>query len=117
MTWMNEGEIERIVDLSRRSAPEVYPFAVYLKDWVDIVNANSDGWHSWKGGSSCASRLMTLLKGVEDVHGWGNGGGKVPTVPELSRTLGSIKACATRHGFSVPVLGSGDPGHSPGMRR
>jgi hypothetical protein len=103
MTWMNDFEIDRCVEVLERRDSPVARFARFLADWRDVVNANSDGWSHWQGGSRPASKLSDLVQKATDVA-LGHDRGELPTDRELTRSLGPIKAAATRHGFQAPVL-------------
>ncbi|WP_327210954.1 hypothetical protein [Rhizobium leguminosarum] len=65
--WMNEGEIEQMLEFTRYEAPEFAPYARYLSDWMDVVNDNSDGWAYWKAGSGAAGKLMDALQALRDL--------------------------------------------------
>jgi len=99
--WMNEHEIDRVVSLTEEHLPEVYPFAKYLSDWRDVVNANSDGWPHWTAGSKCADKLQDLLnEAVKSLRGQG----QVPPRELFLKSLSPIKSFATRKGFDAPEL-------------
>lgn len=41
--WMNEGEIDEMLDFVRDETPDFLRYAQYLSDWRDVVNQNFDG--------------------------------------------------------------------------
>jgi hypothetical protein len=99
--WMNEGDIEQMLDFTRYDAPEFAPYAQYLSDWKDVVNANSDGWPYWKGGSAAASKLMDALQKLMNSRRYGD---EVPDEDVFKKALSPIKACATRQKWEAPTL-------------
>jgi hypothetical protein len=105
--WMNESEIDDTLDYMTRRAPEYAPYARYLSDWRHTVNANSDGWPYWSGGSRCANTLSALLTRVRDAgRGWSRENQPLPTHAEFRKALSPIKGTATRHKLPAPVLGA-----------
>jgi hypothetical protein len=98
---MNEDEIERALDIINQRAPAIAPYAKFLADWRDTVNANSDGWSSWHAGRRAADRLSAL---VTQTLNWLRGQGEAPTPSELKSALEPIRATATRHKLSAPSL-------------
>lgn len=110
---LNEYEIDRIAERTEEHAPEFHPFAKFLRDWKDAVNENSDGWPYWKAGSSCAKRLMSLLKQAEESI---ITRGEPPRVEDLRKALAPIRAMATRHGLMAPVLDESAAPSGPGLR-
>ena len=58
---MNIHEIRSFMDVVEVSA-EVWPYLQYLQDWVDIVQANSDGWAYWTAGRDVGVQLAHLLR-------------------------------------------------------
>lgn len=99
--WMNEGEIEQMLEFTRYEAPEFAPYARYLSDWMDVVNDNSDGWAYWKAGSGAAGKLMDALQALRDSQRYG---GAAPDEAVFKRSLAPIKSCATKHGLTAPTL-------------
>jgi hypothetical protein len=102
-TWMNEYEVDRAKATIDERAPEIAPYAQYLRDWVDVVNSNSDGWPYWKAGSRCAGKLQELLeravKAIRDGRDE-----DMPSEAELRRSLAPIKSLATKKGLRAPEL-------------
>lgn len=111
--WMNEGEIDRAIDLLGSHAPDYLPYAVFLGEWRDIVNQNSDGWPYWKAGSRAAGKLMELLD--QAVQATFRSGVDYPDLEAFPKSLTPIKAAATKHGLQRPELKK-DVGPAP-MRR
>lgn len=100
---MNQWEIEDLVNrvLSRNDANAKY--ARYLRDWVRIVNSNSDGWAYWVAGRKAGEKLADLLKITLD--------NKPVSTGDWNRAIGGIKRVATaqlKHHNNIPVpeLGS-----------
>ena len=60
MKFYNEDEIEAIVEMGLRN-PKTAPYAQYLRDWVHLVNTNSDGWAYWKKGAQVGIALADLI--------------------------------------------------------
>jgi hypothetical protein len=108
MGWMNEDEIDRCVAVLERLGSPAARFARFLADWRDVVNANSDGWAHWQGGSRPAAKLSDLVKRAVDLAA-GRDRGEAPTEQEMARSLAPIRAAATRHGFQPPVLADAEP--------
>jgi hypothetical protein len=104
--FMNHVDIDEALALCERHHPAIAPYARYLRDWRDIVDRNSDGWHSWPGGSRAARGLCALLQ--QAVNATRRRGVyppiEVPDASLFARTLGPIKACATRRGLPLPTL-------------
>lgn len=99
----NHADIDNVVSILEREAHPALPYARYLRDWRDIVDAQSDGWPYWSGGHRAAAPLMELLHGL---IGW-NGvraGAVMPSPAEWNRAIGRIRACATRRNLPKPVL-------------
>jgi hypothetical protein len=111
--WMNEPEIERTVEIIDDHAPQFSAYAKYLSDWRDVVNSNSDGWHSWRAGGKSADKLMTLLQRAVDVVAM-RSRDPMPTEQDFKKSLTPIKSLATKHNLTAPTL---DEGRSPGMGR
>lgn len=110
--WMNEHEIERALELVEERLPDVAPYARFLLDWKDVVNANSDGWPYWKPASRAAHRLM---EGVSDaVDSLRDSRKSPPSADDLRRALTPIRSFATKHGLPAPTLG--EPPSSPVFR-
>lgn len=108
---LNSYEIDELADLLGTYAPEIAPYAVYLRDWRDTVNANSDGWAYWRGGTRPAQKLCELLSGA---RGALRGHGEMPTEADLKKALSPIKAAATKNNLPAPVLT--EPVAAPGLR-
>lgn len=98
---MNEYEIERAVERLQISAPDVAHYAGFLKNWVDIVNENSDGWPYWKAAGSSAVKLMKLVQDAER--------GSVAPEADFKKALTPIKSLATRKGLPQPALPEPQP--------
>nr|WP_250807071.1 hypothetical protein [Neorhizobium tomejilense] len=99
--WMNTWDIDEMVEIAESDFPEILPFARYLADWRDTVNRNSDGWSSWRAGSSCASKLMELLQQAKDTR---RTGGELPPRELFIRALTPIKTLATKRNLPHPEL-------------
>jgi hypothetical protein len=110
--WMNEPEIDDAMDVIAYHEPELARFAKYLGDWREVVNSNSDGWHSWKAGPAAAGKLQDLVKRTTDVIR--GRGGDLPTEKEFMKTLSPIKACATKFKLTAPEL---EQPQLPGLRQ
>ena len=108
--WMNEYEIERALSVFAARAPDLHPYAKLLSDWRDTVNAHSDGWAYWKGGTRPAARLMELVQAAVAKLEHGREG-ELPTADQMRRTLPPIRAAATRHDMPFPEMGA--PGAAP----
>lgn len=106
--WMNEPEIDETVEMTAQAAPQFSKYAKYLSDWRDVVNANSDGWAHWKGGTRPAETLMALLQSVKDkIRGRGNfrtDEAPMPTDAQFKKALSAIRAAATKHKLTAPTL-------------
>lgn len=109
--FMNEYEVDEIVDITRTHFPDIAPYAQFLHDWKETINDNSDGWAYWKAGRGAADKLATLLNGAK-MSAYGRG--EVPTVEQLRKSLAPIRSVATKHGLPAPELQ--DPSSTPSMR-
>lgn len=109
--FMNEYEVDEILDLTKRRYPQYEPFAQYLHDWKETINNNSDGWAYWKAGRGAADKLCTLLEQVKMAE---LGRAELPSESLFARAMTPIKAAATRHGLQAPELQ--DPTSSMSMR-
>lgn len=98
---MNEYEIDHMVFVAQTDMPEVLPYARYLADWRDTVNANSDGWAYWRAGSKCADKLSGLLQEAKNSL---IGRGQMPPRELFEKALTPIKTCATKHRLTAPEL-------------
>lgn len=107
---MNEYEIDDHAAIIARGAPQFSKYATFLQDWRDVVNHNSDGWHSWTAARRSADALVGLIERVV-----GNlrgstprlpGGAKapMPTEAEFRKALTPIRSFATKHGRTAPTL-------------
>lgn len=105
--WMNEGEIDQMVEFTKYDAQEYAPYAQYLSDWRDIVNENSDGWPYWKIGAGAATKLMEALQALQDSHRFR---GEAPDDAQFRKALTPIKSFATRRGLPSPELQPAQPG-------
>ncbi|MNU37072.1 hypothetical protein D3C71_257220 [compost metagenome] len=109
--FINEYEVDEILDITRTHFPEIEPYAQFLYDWKETINNNSDGWAYWKAGRGAADKLATLLNGAK-MSAYGRG--EVPTVEQLKKSLTPIRAAATRHGLPAPELH--EASSTPSMR-
>lgn len=101
MYFMNEHEIDHALDVLTHEAPEYAPYAKFLSDWRDTVNANSDGWAYWKTGRKCADRLCKLVGQASEAA---QGRGAYPREADLRKALAPIRAAATRIRLPAPQL-------------
>jgi hypothetical protein len=99
--WMNEGEIDEMVEFTSLEAPEFAPYARYLSDWRDTVNSVSDGWHSWRAGAGCAEKLMEALQSLRNSHRYGD---ESPAEAAFKRALTPIKSFASKKNLTAPTL-------------
>jgi hypothetical protein len=92
MYFMNESEVRQAK--SRWAKHKILgPATRFLADFVDMVNANSDGWHSWPGGARAARQLMLLIEQ-----------GQAATEAQLRKALVPIKSLCTRRKLPCPTL-------------
>lgn len=69
--WMNEMEINEAASLLRHK-PVYGPAAIYLQDYMYLVNENSDGWPYWSAGSKAADSLSAIVQeGMHLLRPWG----------------------------------------------
>jgi len=109
---MNEYDIDNAADLLSEHAPEIAPYAIFLRDWKDTVNANSDGWAYWRAGSACARKLSEMVETAVDCLRRSD---PMPVPADFSKTLTPIRSFATRKGLEAPTLQE-TPAPAPGMR-
>lgn len=109
--WMNTYDIDDAVEIIARRAPQFSKYAKFLADWRDTVNANSDGWAHWKGGTKPADTLSALLKAVVDHVRTGQFGRSkpLPTDAQFRKALAPIRAAATKHNLTAPTLAQETP--------
>lgn len=95
MLFMNEWEI-REAHSRYRNHSTLGPATLFLLDFMDEVNAHSDGWPYWSPPVKSAAKLMTLI---------GRGDA---TLAEVRAALGPIKSFMTRRGnaagMKLPAL-------------
>jgi hypothetical protein len=97
--FYNEWEVQSIVERTASNA-QLRPYAHFLRDWVEIVNSNSDGWAYWSGGWKAAQKLAELLSKAIHV------GGVPPKDADLRKALAPIRSIATKRGLPKPTLES-----------
>lgn len=97
--FYNEDEVRAIVARAK-AIPALRPYAIYLHQWLEIVNSHTDGWAHWRGGHKAADKLVTLL----DAPTKGHLGNLTGQQPFLNRALTPIKSAATRHKLPKPTL-------------
>lgn len=65
MSWMNQNEIEdarkRIVE-DPNFPPHFKKAAIFLNDFMDLINSISDGWPYWSYGTKCSSDLQEIVR-------------------------------------------------------
>lgn len=102
MAWLNEHDIEHALEVLPRYAPEVVPYARYLNDFKDAINACSDGWAYWRAGTRCADKLGDLVQKSMDAARERR---PMPSKAEFDKALTPIKAACSRHKeLKVPTL-------------
>ena len=102
MTWMNEHEIDASHERLRERAAGRY--ATFLRDFKDVVNANSDGWQYWKPASAAAKGLSALI-GAAIARERGVDRSEPPTEEVYAKALRPIRAFLTRKGLGTVTLG------------
>lgn len=98
---MNEYEIDEAVALAKEYFPHLEKYAVFLRDWKDTVNENSDGWAHWKAGRQCAESLVRLLGGMKMAR---HREGEIAPQLEFQKALVPILSAATKLKLPAPVL-------------
>ena len=58
--WMNRMDIEEAKDIFKND-PVLGPATLFLYDYQELIDDNSDGWSSWMHGTKCANDLMELI--------------------------------------------------------
>lgn len=99
--WMNEYEIDEVLDTTRRFFPELAPYAQYLSDWRDTVNDNTDGWAYWRSGTRCADKLSGLLS---DLKRCAIESREPADEAQFKKALTPIKTAATKYKLPAPEL-------------
>jgi hypothetical protein len=101
MPFMNESEIR---DACRRHANDLVLSAAteFLRDFMDEVNAHSDGWAHWARPLRAAENLMTLIQRRQE-----------PTYDAFQQALKPIRAFYTRHGTRAGMSFPSVKGSSP----
>lgn len=90
--WMSGFEIDQTA--RRLQGTKLEKYAHFLWLFADEVNANSDGWYSWRAPSRAAEKLMTLLDKARP-------GSPEPSETELKKSLTPIKSFMTRRGYAA----------------
>lgn len=89
MLYMNDYDIH--CARQRATHPVSRRAVQLLAAWVDIVNANSDGWAHWRGGARSAKGLMEFIQANET------------DARKLARVMGPIHRACTKHNLPRPV--------------
>lgn len=102
MLFMNEWEVEDRA--AKYKHHEVLgPATAFLKEYMEQVNGNSDGWPHWSTPVRAAAKLITLIQ-TEDAN-QRNLYTSTPQVPvtfvALHKALTPIKAFYTRKGYAA----------------
>lgn len=96
--WLNEYEVE---DSVRRAInadmPNTETAARRLRNLMDYVNANSDGWPYWRKPQAASKKLSTAIH-LRLWAGWDKRIKEDMTPEELKAALTPIKAFLTREG-------------------
>ena len=101
MHFMNEGEVQEYASRFAKH-PTLGPATKFLKDFMEMVDQNSDGWAYWSPAPTAADRLMTL---IEKYSPYGhNQPAEPPTMAEVRKTLAPIKSLCTRRKLPCPTL-------------
>jgi hypothetical protein len=112
--WMNRDDIDNMVLVGEVDLPEILPFARFLADWRDTVDDNSDGWSTWRAGSKCADRLMSLLQEANKSR---RNRGNLPPRELFVKALTPIRSFASKRGLPRPELAEERPAPAgPRMR-
>ena len=98
---LNNDEIDHALSVLKRAAPEIAPYAQYLSDYRDEVNANSDGWAYWRAGTRAADKLSNLISAAV---GAARGHGEMPDELALKKSLTPIRSACTRFKLKAPEL-------------
>lgn len=109
--FLNEYDIDEVLDITRQRFPEFEKYAQFLYDWKETINNNSDGWAYWKAGRGAADKLAGHLSSLKMSL---FGRGEIPTDEQFRKSLAPIRAAATKHGLPAPELR--DPFSAPSMR-
>jgi hypothetical protein len=99
--WMNEWEIDEMVDFTAARMQQYAPYAKYLGEYRDAVNQVSDGWVHWRAGSKPADKLSGLLQQAKTAFIERS---EFPDEALFRKALSPMKAAATKHGFAAPTL-------------
>jgi hypothetical protein len=100
MMFMNEWDIR---ETARRYAahPALGPATTFLLEFMEEVNAHSDGWPYWSPPVRSAAKLMALINTRDP---------RLVTPAHVRRALGPIKSFMTRRGtgagMTLPTLRS-----------
>lgn len=109
MRFMNRWDIDHAVEFAQRT-PEFLPYVLFLRDWRDVVDANSDGWPYWSPAVKAAEKLIVQVERLVVYLRQGGGIWRLshePVKPEVEafrKALVPIKSFATRHKLEAPVL-------------
>lgn len=101
MLFMNEWEIEEVLDFTRSRAteiPNLFAAAEHLYDLMEWTNHNSDGWPYWSKPCQAAKKLQESLSRVR--RNYIDGTLTDMTDAEFKAALRPIKAFYTRQGVA-----------------
>lgn len=87
--WMNRWEIEQSADRYQDDAI-LGPATQFLRDFMEQVDNNSDGWAYWQAPAKAAEKLMTLIQR-----------GLPGNEADFKATLSPIKSFYTRKGYTA----------------
>lgn len=61
MSWMNSSDVDAAVERCR-SVSHLRMGALFLRDFMDLIDDISDGWAYWSYGTHCSNDLQELMR-------------------------------------------------------
>lgn len=89
-SWMNRFDIEEASDKHKNDKGALGKAVKFLHDFMEEVDAHSDGWPYWRLPAHAALKLETLIQNPETA-----------TEDKLRAALSPIRAFYTRHGSAA----------------
>lgn len=99
MLFMNDYDVSMARQM-HQGKPVIGEAVELLSRFIDLIDANSDGWAYWPKGPRAAKKLMELIQS-QDVRGRSTACPTI-TAEDLKKAVRPMKAFCTRQGFTYP---------------
>ncbi len=90
--WMNHSEVMNAA-WRYENDPILGPATLFLREFMEQVNENSDGWAYWQAPVKAAEKLMVLIQR-----------GLPGNEADFKKTLAPIKSFYTRKGYKAGMI-------------